>query len=322
MTSAGHQKSIGGYLELEIPVGSGYHNNLIMLNTGRNALEYILKQRRYRKIYLPYFTCDVLLEPIKKLGVEYSFYTIDERLEPVEDFSLSDDECLLYTNYFGIKQRATETLAYRYKNIIIDNAQAFFAIPLAGVDTFYSCRKFFGVPDGAYLQISRKMNRKFPLDDSTSRFNHLIKSIDQSIEAAYPDYIQSNKQLEHNNIRLMSLLTRKLLAGIDYEKCARIRRRNFDYLHKHLGIYNMLRIQIRDDEIPMVYPFYTDNRKLRLDLIQQKIYVATYWPNVFDWTTPDMIENQLSRGIIPLPIDQRYNLYDMLFIINKIKELI
>ena len=37
------------------------------------------------------------------------------------------------------------------KNLIIDNAQAFFAKPLLGIDTFYSPRKFVGVSDGGIL---------------------------------------------------------------------------------------------------------------------------------------------------------------------------
>lgn len=35
--------------------------------------------------------------------------------------------------------------------IILDNTQSFFQKPISGIDTIYSCRKYFGVPDGAYL---------------------------------------------------------------------------------------------------------------------------------------------------------------------------
>ena len=37
------------------------------------------------------------------------------------------------------------------KNVIIDNVQAYFQRPIEGFDTLYSCRKYFGVPDGAVL---------------------------------------------------------------------------------------------------------------------------------------------------------------------------
>ena len=63
-------EAIGGYFELadceqadNFPHGTG-----ILLNTGRNALEYILRTiKQVSRIYIPYFTCEVVLEPIKRL---------------------------------------------------------------------------------------------------------------------------------------------------------------------------------------------------------------------------------------------------------------
>ena len=67
----------GGYFELELNEGKDYHAGAIKLNTGRNALEYILRVNKYKKIYLPFFTCDVLLQPIEKLKIDTEFYHID-----------------------------------------------------------------------------------------------------------------------------------------------------------------------------------------------------------------------------------------------------
>ena len=64
-------KAIGGYFELELQKNEEYHKDALSLNTGRNALEYILKANAYKKIYIPYFTCDVLLQPILKLKLKY-----------------------------------------------------------------------------------------------------------------------------------------------------------------------------------------------------------------------------------------------------------
>ena len=40
-------KSIGGYLELELKKNEEYHKEALRLNSGRNALEYILKSNTY-----------------------------------------------------------------------------------------------------------------------------------------------------------------------------------------------------------------------------------------------------------------------------------
>lgn len=137
--------AIGGYFELELRKGEHYHKNALRLNTARNSFEYILRARKYTKVYIPYYTCDVMLEPLKKCNVDYVFYHINEQLEPVETYRLQPTEAFLYTNYYGLKQRCVERLAEQYdKQLIVDHAQAFFAEPLQGIDTFYSARKFFG----------------------------------------------------------------------------------------------------------------------------------------------------------------------------------
>jgi len=315
-------KSIGGYFELQLTPGSEYYPNLIRLNTGRNALEYILKQKGYTKIYIPYFTCDVLLEPLIRLNIEYRFYSINEQLEPVIDFVIEPHACFLYTDYFGVKQDAVKRLSKQIKHLIVDNSQSFFSEALPGVDTFYSCRKFFGVPDGAYLQIRKKLSRKLPVDSSINRFSHLIKSIEQGTEAGYADFKANNEDLENNEIRSMSLLTQKILSGIDYAECARIRKRNFDFLHKHLEAANLFKFDIADDCVPMVYPFLHNARDLKVHLIQKKIFVATYWPNVFKWTNKKMYENYLARCLVPLPIDHRYNLQDMFYMLTILQQFI
>ena len=92
-------KEIGGFFELERQSWPELHSSAIKLNTGRNCLEYILCANNYKKIYLPYYICDVVLEPIKKLNVQYEFYHIDSKLEPVFNKKLSDDEAILCIDY-------------------------------------------------------------------------------------------------------------------------------------------------------------------------------------------------------------------------------
>lgn len=91
-------KPIGGYFGLELSQKEEYHKDAIRLNTGRNSLEYILKVKQYDKIYIPYYTCEVVLEPINKLNIEYGFYSINERLEPIINFEIKDNEAIILNN--------------------------------------------------------------------------------------------------------------------------------------------------------------------------------------------------------------------------------
>ena len=62
----------------------------------------------------------------------------------------------------------------------------------------------------------------------------------------------------------------------------------------------------------MIYPLMTSrSTELRQKLIGNKIFVATYWPNVSEWCKEGAVENELCSETVPLPIDQRYDLNDM-----------
>lgn len=310
---------IGGYFSLELPYGEEYHKNAIRLNTGRNCLEYILKARGYKKVYLPYYTCEVVLEPLKKLGIPFEFYHIDTNLEIRGKLTLKADEALLYVNYYGLKQNYVEQLAEKIgERLIIDNTQAFYAMPIAGIDTFYTCRKFFGVPDGAYLYTEKKLDEEFEQDLSYDRMTFLNKRIDLGAEAAYGDFQNLSKSLVGQPIKLMSNLTQRLMQSIDYKKIALQRRDNYMRLHSALGKSNTLSLPLEEDAVPMVYPYLSQVKGLREKLIENKVFVARYWPNVLEWITKDDIEYLLAYQMQPLPIDQRYGNEEMNVIGNLI----
>lgn len=312
-------RPIGGYFSLELPYGEEYHKDAIRLNTGRNCLEYILRAKGYKKVYLPYYTCEVVLEPFKKLGIHYEFYHIDINFEIRDRFTLKTDEALLYVNYYGLKQRYVEKLAEKTRErLIVDNTQAFYAKPIQGIDTFYTCRKFFGVPDGAYLYTEKKLDEELEYDQSYDRMTFLNKRIDLGAEAAYGDFQTLSKSLVGQPIKLMSNLTQRLMQGINYEKIAKQRRANYQQLHAALGMSNALSLLLEKDAVPMVYPYLAPVKGLRERLIENKVFVARYWPNVLEWTTKDEIEYLLAYQMQPLPIDQRYGEEDMNRIITLI----
>lgn len=312
-------KAIGGYFELETRKGEHYHKKAIRLNTARNCFEYVLRTRNYRKVFIPYYTCEVMLEPIQKLGLAYEFYHINEKLEPETLPRLNSDEAFLYTNYFGLKQSCVGCLAGLYRQqLVVDNAQAFYAEPLEGIDTFYSARKFFGLADGAYLYTDKPLQQEFEQDCSFDRMSHLLKRVDLGAEAGYKDFKNNDDDLIGQDIKRMSNLTDALLSGIDYDYAKRRRRENYMYLDKELNCTNLIHLELEDNAVPMVYPYLTDDVSLKKKLIDNKIFVATYWPNVFVWCKDEDKEFLLAERTINIPLDQRYSIEDM----NKVLEYI
>ena len=95
-------KPIGGYFELELPKGKQSYHQTYALKSGRSALHFILQWVKAKKIYIPFYTCDALLEPLRGAEVPFQFYEVDEKLEPVSLPELNGGEYFLYINYFDL----------------------------------------------------------------------------------------------------------------------------------------------------------------------------------------------------------------------------
>ena len=312
-------KAIGGYFSLETNDGWEHHHGALRLNAGRYALEYILKARKYKKVYLPYFICDTVIEPMERLGVTYEFYYINEQLESAAKLHPKDDEAVLYVNYFGLKNSYASTFCYAYKNTILDQTQAFYSEQgniyedkRIQCDTFYSCRKYFGVPDGAYLYTDCLLEEELPQDESFERMTFLTKRIDRSAQEGYADFHANDKALSAVGMKRMSKLTEAMMKGIDYSAKADRRIRNFHILDKALRESNRFKWDMDYGTVPLVYPYYVANgAELRQRLIENQIFCARYWPNVLEWCKPDTQEHQLAENLVCLPIDQRCGEEDM-----------
>jgi len=311
------EKEIGGYFGLEQLVGREYYPGLKKLNSARNALLYLLKARNIKKLYIPYFLCDTVSALCDRYGYAYEYYFIDKDLQPAFDKKLSADEWLYVVNYYGqICNEAVQKLKEKYGNIIFDNVQAFFQRPVPGVDTIYSCRKFFGVPDGAYLATDAQLSEALPLDRSKDRMKHILGRYEETGAQYYSDFQENDESFYTLELREMSLLTRNILGAIDYEAVRRKRNQNYETL---AALDGQNRLQLKKPDGPYCYPFYCENgMQVRKALAAQKIYVPTLWPNVLEMDAP--FERELAANILPLPCDQRYDTEDMQRILNALKQ--
>lgn len=314
-------KEIGGFLELELNHGSEFHEHGIALNSGRNGLRYLIRGRKIKRIWLPKLLCSAISDTCKEENVEILYYTIDKQLRPVSPQSLEGDWFYLI-NYYG--QYSTEEirlLGRIYPNIIVDNVQAFYTKPIDGLDTIYTCRKFFGVPDGGYLYTDCTLSEILQKDESYDRLTFLAGRLEHSANEFYSAYRENEQRIDELPLRRMSMVTQNLLRGIDYEQIKKERERNFSYLHERLRSINQLELCLPDG--PYMYPLLVkDGAEIRRSLQEKKIYIPTLWPNVLQECPIDSLEYQYATDILPIPVDQRYDVGDMETIVDEIRGLL
>lgn len=314
-------KEIGGYLDISANWRSrSLDGSPILLNSARNCIRYIAQQRKIKKIYLPYYTCDTVVKALTRENIEIVFYNIDVNFKPLLPDALNN-EYILYVNYYGLMDDNVRELSVKHKNMIVDNSQAFFSKPLPGVDTVSSPRKFFGLPDGGVLYTNSGFQYEdLPVDKSSQRVLPLVKRIDYGAKSAYDECLSVRKEIDNLPIMQMSEITQLLLGSIDYEHAIERRRSNWAILDEQLSGTNRIKVIMNDDAVPLFYPYLSDSYELRQHLILNKVYIATYWPGVKQKVSPDSFEYDLVDKMLPLPIDQRYDSEDMLQIIRLLKD--
>lgn len=313
-------REIGGYMDLERYQHKEYYTDLLRVNTVRNAIALIIKEKEYHTLYIPKYLCSCIQVMLEHNKIDFKYYNVDKNLNPLFEYTLSDREALLLVNYFG--QYSTEDLRYyqrKYKNIIVDNTQSFFQSPVDSIDTVYTCRKYFGVPDGAYLHLTQtsRYYDELTLDVSYQRMEHLLGRFENNASMFYSIFQQNDDLFEFEDIKKMSLITKNLLCSIDYDFVKETRFRNCSYLHERLKSFNYLKIN--QENCLYMYPFLHKNgHKIKKDLISKKIYVPTLWPNVLEENFEDSFEYYLAKNLVLFPIDQRYSVDDMQYMLNQL----
>ena len=317
---------IGSFIELELPTGVEYYSehegaqrnvpatDIARLNSGRTAIYHALRVSGANRIWLPIYQCDTVREFLQRKQARIAYYHIDNSFNPTDATPTSEDAILL-VNYYGVmsKERMKE-LATRFAHakIIIDNSQAFFSEPLPQALNVYSCRKFFGVPDGAYVIGKKAANHtnEYPQCTSSDTSAFLLQRIEYGCEGkAYESRMQNEERIDTEDIMRMSALTQRLMQGSNTKANKTRRRQNFNTAHKLFANINKLDATCHYNNtcVPMVYPLLIED-DLVLDRLQAaKHFQGHWWSYLLDEVPANTTESWLSRYIIPITIDQRYN---------------
>lgn len=314
--------SIGGYFSLEFKEKSNSFEHDIKVNTARNAFKLILLNLKPNRIFIPYFICGVMYSVLKELNVEYYSYNINDDFTPKVNLDqITDNDLLLYVNYFGVNDQVSNFVIQKFgaNKVIIDASQALFYVPeVQPLAIIYSPRKFMALPDGGLLRTSLNINLDYQQDKSSHlRMKHLCMRFDNTPEEGYHYYLDSEKSLNKESIKLMSNLTANLFNSYTHDELAQRRKENFSYLHDVLGHINHLDTGVVCSSL--IYPFLIKNGKEVKDkLLKNRFFVATYWPDISFDSKLNSFEKELINNLISIPCDQRYTENDLVNIVNVI----
>ena len=317
------RRQIGGYLELEHFTGPMLHEGDVALNCGRDCLEYLVELRDIQTIWLPDFLCSSVPNLCRKAGVAVKTYQVGWGFRPVYNFEIVDGEWLYLVDYYGQLTRGDVDAALDASGecLIIDESQGYYRAPWEGADTLYTCRKWFGVADGAFLHTrdGARLGRVLERAKSYDRMGFVLGRFERSASAFFAESKENNARFAEEPMAGMSALTENLLHAIDYEVAKERRLENWAELHEALGTDNRLSLSV--PEVSFMYPYMVaDAEGARQAMADEGVFVPTLWPNVprDSAAGPDAID--YSRNVLPLPVDQRYGIDDMRAVIRSLRK--
>lgn len=305
---------MGSFIELQLPIGREYYAremDVARLNTGRAAIWHAFRLSGCTALWLPYYQCDTVRDFLRGKGVPLRFYHIGVDFTPL-DIEQKEDEAVLLVNYYGVmSHERMSRLAADYHHAIIDNCQAFFCEPVSGCQNVYSCRKFVGAPDGAYVLGPHAECHVDEYDQcfSSDTAGFLLQRIEYGCEGkAYESRMANEHRIDMEDCLRMSALTRALLDSTDYEQIVVRRRDNFATACELFDGVNLLDARRYHDEatVPMVYPLVVEDDALLDRLLAAKHFQGHWWSYLLDEMDSASFEYWLSRYVIPITIDQRY----------------
>lgn len=316
--------------------------------SGRQAIRYCLDHvGENKKVLIPAFLCHTVVDPFLEKGYKIYLYNPDKDLsikvskinELVRKYEI---DLVLLLPYFGFNT-IIEDEKFCDAIYILDKTQYFYSDHnFFNVDyEVASIRKWGNSFDGG-IAISKKIDFNIEIEEdpskillekaiksSINKYNYLYKDMGDKA-SFYDEYKQFNTFLAiQKKYTKMSDLSKSIYTNLDVESIKEKRRKNYRHLASLLTKLNDIKVifkECKDGEVPLYLPIYIDSKireKFQKFMIGKNIYLPIIWPK------PEKILDKIEKNvldiyeeIICIPIDQRYDILDMEYIYNNIKEFI
>lgn len=324
---------IGSFIELQFNKGLEWYSDtkyakweIARLNSGRAAIYHAVRCLGCDTVYLPYYQCETVRTFLTSKNVKIKYYYIDEQMRPLTKLPQQENEAVVLVNYYGVMSKTRmETLAKEYKNVVIDNAQAFFSEPIEDCLNVYSARKFIGTPDGAYVigKGATRYMQEYEQGYSSDTSAFLLQRIEYGCEGkTYENRSKNEERIDREDVMKMSKLTQTILDGTDYEYVQAKRRENFALARELFDGLNEIDLSkfYDKDTVPMVYPLLIKKEELLQALLDAKHFQGRWWRYLLSETPENSVEHTLSKYMIPITIDQRYGMDELRYVYQTVKE--
>jgi hypothetical protein len=319
---------IGGFFGLE-PSGEGKgpdadfgQGQALLFWNARAALAHLLSAVGARRVWLPAYICTAAANAAAHDGREAVFYGVGAELRAdtaALAARLRPGDAVLGVDYFGVPDAGLAALAAATPDVawIEDRAQGLWPVSTPwGAHVLYSPRKVIGAPDGGVL-VSRAAvpPPAWAADVDRSRLEPArLRAADpdgRDNAAWYASYQAAEAAMTPAPIP-MSGTSRAVAAAADTGAIAARRRSNAEVLLSRVGAAALFPAERLLAGAPLGVPVLTnDAAAVAARMAKARVFCARHWADLPSPAGDFPAEHALSRRLLTLPCDHRYDAQDM-----------
>jgi dTDP-4-amino-4,6-dideoxygalactose transaminase len=323
-------------------------NKEVLLNGGKSAIELILSDIEFKEdeiLLLPSYLCPTIVDFIVKSKVNYKFYNVNKDLSlNLQDINnlinKNQVKAIFFIDYFGFyhnKKTLDQLLEFQNKGIIlIEDAVQMFWIKknngFIGDYIFNSYRKFLpidgsiviGIEDKVFEEIEddyynlmkkARNEKSIYINEGKGEEGIFLKDFDIAHDSYY----------RRGSINAINSFDKGFLRHVPIEVLNNIRLDNYKYLKQELNGIDGVEVIFNEDlgdNIPLCIPIFVNRRdEIRRNLMGFNIYCPVHWNlKNEEWADEYKDALEVSKRILSIPIDWRYDINDMEYIIECFKK--
>ncbi|MEH6456402.1 MAG: hypothetical protein V7749_08780 [Cocleimonas sp.] len=314
--------------EQELAKWNGYQN---ITNSGRSSLRLIIEsaQLQNKRVLLPDFLCEVIIDVLREYQVSYDFYKVNKSLQFELPSNIGQYSCLYLIKYFGEVSKSFVNAVSKFnKCIIVDDVFSPYPHTLDSPQSWYSfnsLRKISALADFSMLYSNRPLSAvnivhlpgfsEVKYQAKQCKYEYL--STGQGEENTYLSLFTQGESCLVDNKGIYFPSTRSISESISFyrklDKEQVLRRKNYEIVSNELADF----ILPISSEYYSFAPVLLANRdEVKKGLTLHNVYLAIHWPEIYD------VGNQLSDFILSIPLDSRYSEDDMYKVCDLILSLI
>tara|TARA_B100000315_G_C14509249_1_gene556156 strand:+ start:212 stop:1324 length:1113 start_codon:yes stop_codon:yes gene_type:complete len=300
-------------------------------------------------ILVPEFICNVVLAPLRQLGLKYVFYEINDQLEPIWEsinkMLTFNIKAIIMVHYFGQPQNIDQYLEFcSNHNILLieDNAHGYGSsyngklLGHFGDIAISSPWKTFPIYNGSYLYTKIPLeSRKYPhqplkiikryFENAFISFWDNLESINVLSRKSVPDIYKKPIYIQEDMLPIwcMDKYSDLFLNSVDLNL---VRKKRHDIyclwnlMCKKKGLEPVFKC-LNEESIPSIYPAFASSYNQSLEILKwgyDRGIDVHKWPNL-----PEKIISSGGNGVkiwkkmICFPININMNLKNLRDIINK-----